>query len=270
MAARPVAATFTPALHAEGVIGYRPGGRQASRRQECGCAGSLPSAAASSAVARRWVNDHGHRFTRRESVMIEVAAVGALLAPTLPYLPKSADQVATQAAGAGWRDVGFRPASLGQGRRTVEGASGGAGGDQRDRGSPTDEGLRGLLDHELGKLLAADAALEEHRRDAAVLGRAPTAARGPSRSRMTTATESRAPRCVLSSRHHPRERALNSAGLVERRVVCATRGPRHQSHPHGRRRSRRLPSERVNLPLARTFASLRALTVRSTRRLPRR
>ena len=32
--------------------------------------------------------------------MIEVAAVGALLAPALPYLPKSADQVATQAAEA--------------------------------------------------------------------------------------------------------------------------------------------------------------------------
>ncbi len=92
--------------------------------------------------------------------MIEVAAVGALLAPALPYLLKSADQVATRAAEAlgavtwdfaqrVWAKVGGRLSERPAGRLAIDEIA----------KSPANEGLRVLLDHELGQLLTADAAL---------------------------------------------------------------------------------------------------------------
>ena len=93
-------------------------------------------------------------------LMIEVAAVGALLAPALPYLLKSADHVATQAADAlggtawefaqrVWAKVGGRLEERPAGRVAIEEVA----------ASPADEGPRYLLDHELRKVLDADPGL---------------------------------------------------------------------------------------------------------------
>lgn len=92
--------------------------------------------------------------------MIEVAALGALLAPALPYLLKSADQVATQATDAlggvtwefaqrVWAKVGGRLSERPAGREALEDVA----------AAPDDEGARFVLDRQLGKLLAADAEL---------------------------------------------------------------------------------------------------------------
>jgi len=92
--------------------------------------------------------------------MIDVAAIGALLAPALPYLLKSADQVATQAATAigdkGWeyaqRVWDMLAARLGDRPGAREAA-------EEVAADPGDEDARRVLEYHVRKLLERDAGL---------------------------------------------------------------------------------------------------------------
>ena len=92
--------------------------------------------------------------------MIDVAAVGALLAPALPYLLRSADHVASQAAAAIgdksweyarhlWQKLGPRLSERPAAQEAAEEVA----------AAPGDEDARQVLAYQLRKLLERDGAL---------------------------------------------------------------------------------------------------------------
>ena len=90
--------------------------------------------------------------------MIEIAAVGALLTQALPYLLKSADAVATQAAdklGVATWDYAQRVWAKLRGPLSESPTAQVA----IDKVASGDKAFEALLEHELGELLAADLAL---------------------------------------------------------------------------------------------------------------